>query len=143
MKITRDVSSQPIKQIQHQRQVDDRFKQMVQSHTQSLKNEELQQLMNKISEQGEKLARFRSFQDLVRFKHLIKGFLEKTVYDSYQLDSSFSFHPEGNSKQLQLVKEIDEKLAQLTEQVLEQEEKSVHLLDIIGEIKGLLVNLYM
>src|SRR5690625_75660 len=80
--------------------------------------------------------------DLVRFKHLIKNFLEKTVYDSYELRSSFSFHPHGNSKQLKTVQEIDEKLVELTEMIMQQEEKSVNLLDVIGEIKGLLVNLY-
>lgn len=142
MKITRDVSSQPIKQITQDRKVDGRFQQMVQSQTERIKNEEIEQLLVKISEQGEKLARFRSFRDLVKFKHLIKGFLEKTVYDSYELDSSFHFHPHGNSRQLTIVKQVDEKLAELTEHVLNQEEKAVHLLELIGEIKGLLVNLY-
>lgn len=143
MKISREISnSQPIKQVQQQRKVDGRFQQLVQSQTEQIKNEELKQLMDKITEQGEKLARFRSFQDLVRFKHLIKGFLEKTVYDSYELNSSFSFNPRGDSKQLAIVKKVDEKLAELTEKIIEQEKKTVHLLDIIGEIKGLLVNLY-
>ncbi|HLS35652.1 MAG TPA: YaaR family protein [Bacillota bacterium] len=142
MKITREMSSQPVKQLNQQKQVDSSFKQMVQSQTASIEKEELTHLMNKISEQGEKLARFRSFRDLVRFKHLIKNFLEKTVYDSYELRSSFSFHPHGNSKQLKTVQEIDEKLVELTEMIMQQEEKSVNLLDVIGEIKGLLVNLY-
>ncbi|MDY0394833.1 DUF327 family protein [Virgibacillus halophilus] len=38
---------------------------------------------------------------------------------------------------------MDEKLVKLTEDVLDQEKKTVDLLDTIGEIKGLLVNIYM
>lgn len=143
MKISREIaSSQPIKQVQPQRKIDGQFQQLVQSQSKQIKNEELIQLMDKITEQGEKLVRYRSFQDLVRYKNLIKGFLEKTVYDSYELDSSFHFSPRGESKQLATVKKIDEKLAELTEEIMEQEKGSVHLLDIIGEIKGLLINLY-
>jgi len=40
------------------------------------------------------------------------------------------------------VKEIDQQLITLTEAVVEQEKPSIDLLDKIGEIKGLLINLY-
>lgn len=144
MKVVREMSSfQLHKQAESQRKISWGFKQMVEIEAGHVRREELQQLMDKIADQGDKLLRFHSFQDLVRFKHLIKGFLEKAVYESYELDSSFSFNPRSDSKQLVIVKQVEEKPAELTEKVLEQEEKSVYLLEMIGEIKGLLVNLYM
>lgn len=41
-----------------------------------------------------------------------------------------------------IVKEVDEKLLELTEVMMNQEKKAVNILGLIGEIKGLLINLY-
>lgn len=40
------------------------------------------------------------------------------------------------------MKEIDDKLIQLTEEMMDQEKPAIDLLERIGEIKGLLINLY-
>ncbi|MBU5266077.1 YaaR family protein [Virgibacillus proomii] len=118
------------------------FQKTLQSQTLHLKQQELQVLVKNISLQGDKLARFRTFRDLAKFKRLIKGFLQETVYSGLSLQKSTSFGMERANRQLAIVKEIDEKLIQLTEEIMNQEKKAVDLLGLIGEIKGLLVNLY-
>jgi len=119
------------------------FNKMIQSQTIKLKQQEIKHLMQEISIQGDKLDRSRSVRDLVIFKRLIKDFLEETVYNGLQLQTSHSFSFTGESQKLSIVKEVDEKLIELTEEIMNQEEKTVDLLGVIGEIKGLLVNLYM
>lgn len=118
------------------------FNKMIQSQTIKLKQQEIKHLMQEISIQGDKLDRSRSVRDLVIFKRLIKDFLEETVYNGLQLQTSHSFSFTGESQKLSIVKEVDEKLIELTEEIMNQEEKTVDLLGVIGEIKGLLVNLY-
>lgn len=59
-----------------------------------------------------------------------------------ELKQSHSFGLESRSQQLAIVTEIDEKLIELTEELMKQEKKTVDLLGLIGEIKGLLINLY-
>src|SRR5690625_2260410 len=118
------------------------FEQMVQSQTIKLTEQELDRMIEDISAQGERLSRSRTIRDLVAFKRLVKDFLEKTVYQGYQLHVSQNFSLQGNSQQLSLVKEIDKQLVQLTESIMNQESKNVDLLGLIGEIKGLLINLY-
>lgn len=118
------------------------FDQIVQSQTSKLNEQALKHLMDEISLQGDRLNRSQTVRDLVIFKRLIKNFLEETVYKGWKLESSHQFNFHGESQRHSIVKEIDEKLVELTEQIIHQEQKSVNLLDIIGEIKGLLVNLY-
>lgn len=118
------------------------FDQIVQSQTQKIKQQELEKLINDITRQGEKLARFRNFRDLAKFKRMIKQFLEETVYNGYRLNESRNFNLNSYSHKLTTVKKIDEKLVQLTEDLLDQEKKTVDLLGLIGEIRGLLINLY-
>lgn len=118
------------------------FDAIVQSQTQKLQQSELQKLMQDITLQGNKLARYRSFKDLVKFKRLVKGFLKEAVSSGIDLKKSQSFSFTGGSRNLTLVEVIDEKLMDLTEEIMNQEKKTVDLLGLIGEIKGLLINLY-
>lgn len=142
MKISQDMQSQTIKQIRSNANTKQSFDKIVQSTTHQLKQQEIQHLMREITIQGDKLSRFRSFRDLAKFKRLVKNFLAETVYDGLDLDKSQNFSPEGHSQQLALVKEVDERLIQLTDGIINQERSAVDLLGIIGEIKGLLLNLY-
>lgn len=143
MKISQEIHTKidqkPLRKVETSRQ---NFDQIVQSHTQKLKDQELEKLIQDITKQGEKLVRFRSFRDLAKFKRLIKQFLEETVYNGYRLNESRNFNMNSYSHKLTTVKKIDEKLVQLTEDLLDQEKKTVDLLGLIGEIRGLLINLY-
>jgi len=142
MKISDKMQSQSIKHPQLKVESNQSFDKVVQSKVKYFKQQEIEHFMKKITIQGEKLERYRSFQDLVKFKRLVRDFLEKTVYNGLGLKNSHHFSFDGQGKKLAVVEEIDKKLIELTEEVMDQEKKSVNLLGIIGEIKGLLVNLY-
>ncbi|MFD1039904.1 YaaR family protein [Virgibacillus byunsanensis] len=145
MKINQEMRSQVEATTNNQRSTvggNPSFNAMVQSQTAQLKQEELKKLMKDITLQGDKLARFRSFRDLVKFKRMVKGFLQETVYNGLDLQKTHSFSIDGQNRKLAIVKEVDEKLLELTEEIMNQEKKTVDILGLIGEIKGLLVNLY-
>lgn len=143
MKISQDmqpkVTKAPVQKTQEGKST---FDKMVQTQSHKLVREELGQLLDDITKQGEKLAKFRSFRDLVKFKRMIKEFLQETVYKGLKLNHEQSFTANHYSQKLTTVEEIDEKLIELTEDVLDQEKKTVDLLGVIGEIRGLLVNIY-
>ncbi|MBO1004476.1 YaaR family protein [Pseudogracilibacillus auburnensis] len=133
------VDQKPMRKVHEGRQS---FEQIVQSQSHKMKQKELEKLMDDITEQGKRLSRFRSFRDLAKFKRMIKQFLQETVYNGLELNESRSFHTGAFSHKLTTVNEIDEKLVQLTNDMMDQEKKTVDLLGIIGEIQGLLINLY-
>lgn len=143
MKIGQDIRSkveqQPIRQVQGGKKS---FEQIVQSQTHKIRQNELKKLVNDITKQGEKIASFRSFRDLAKFKRMIKQFLQETVYSGLELNESRSFNADSFSHKLTTVNEIDEKLVELTDDLMDQEKKTVDLLGVIGEIQGLLINLY-
>lgn len=118
------------------------FQKQLQSQTKHLKQQELQHLMKNITMQGDKIARFRSFRDLAKFKRMVKVFLQETVYDGLELQKSHTFNRQGQNRKLAVVKEVDAKLLELTEEMMNQEKKTVDILGLIGEIKGLLINIY-
>ncbi|MBU5594408.1 YaaR family protein [Amphibacillus sp. MSJ-3] len=118
------------------------FDAMVMTQAEKLHGYELEHLMKEITSQGEKLARYRTLRELAKYKRFVKGFIKEAVNFGLDISQSHTFNLNGNSRQLLIVKQIDEKLIALTEAIVEQEKRSIDLLDMIGEIKGLLINLY-
>lgn len=119
-----------------------KFDQMVQSKTAQLSQTELHRLMSELTNQGKRITRYRSLRDLAVYKRLVKKFIKEAVDHGVGLKHFHGSMVTGDTRKLVIVEEIDEKLMELTDAVMDQEKGSVDLLAMIGEIKGLLINLY-
>jgi uncharacterized protein len=118
------------------------FGETVSKQSEKLHSEQLTRLLGDIEIQGKRLLQSQTVRDLQLYKNLVQRFVKEAVNFGMQLKQNKSWNEQGRSRTLKLVKEIDEQLIQITEAVLSQEKDSISLLDKIGEIKGLLVNLY-
>lgn|SRR5690625_3521643 len=143
MRIRRKLESRSIQSQPSKVEFNQSFQQIVEQKSHQFEKRELDDLLIEITDLGEQLARFRRFSDLAKFKRLIRSFLEKTVYNGLTLKKTYPLRFGEQNHRLSIVEEIDNQLVKLTEQMMDQEQKSVDLLAIIGEIKGLLINLYM
>lgn len=119
------------------------FGDIIQKHSFKLQSEQLQTLMRDIEVVGNRLGNSRTFQDLAKYKTLVKRFMEEAVEFGMELNQSHHWTSDGQSRQLQIVKQVDKELVALTEDVMSQEKTRINILSSIGEIKGLLINLYM
>ena len=119
-----------------------KFGQMITKQDQRMQTEALTKLLGDITTAGDRLARSRNLRDMAKFKMLIKKFLEEAVDFGMGLKQSHTWNGFGEGRKLKIVETIDEKLVELAEEILSQEKSSIELLDKIGEIKGLLINLY-
>lgn len=120
-----------------------KFYDMIQKQDQKIQAEKMKELLNEINQVGERLAQTRSFKELSKFKVLVKKFVKDASEFGMELKKSPSWNQFGQGKTLSIVETIDEKLVELTDDMLEREGKSIDILSKIGEIKGLLINLYM
>ncbi|TMW73715.1 YaaR family protein [Alteribacter natronophilus] len=117
------------------------FQDMLQKDQQKHSRERFEAMAAKIEEQGERLSRTRTAGDLRSYRKLVAGFMNDAVAYALSLEESGSRGPAGNSKVYRLVRQVDDELAKLTEQVL-GESGGLPILEQTGTIKGLLVNLY-
>jgi uncharacterized protein len=118
------------------------FQSLVRRSESKLQIEQLNRLIGEIEVQGDRLAKGKNLRDLARFKQLVKRFLKETVDFGMEVSEQISWGAGGSMSSLQIVKLIDEKLVELTDDMMKNESESIHLLNKIGEIKGLLINLY-
>lgn len=104
--------------------------------------EKLTAMSVEIEDQGKKLADSRTVDDLRKYKGLVKKFMEEAVNNGLQLEDQRGFNRRGRTKVYKIVKEIDSKLIDLTNQVLDKQKKGLDILGTIGEIQGLIINVY-
>jgi len=120
-----------------------KFSQMVSRQGQLMHKEQIDRLLAEVQSAGERLGKSRNFQDLAKYKTLVKRLLKETVDEGMKLKQSHNWNQFAEGKVFQTVEMIDRKLVELTEDVLDKEKQSIDLLDRIGEIKGLLIHLYI
>jgi uncharacterized protein len=120
-----------------------KFGQLVQKHDQKMQMEQLNKLLATIEDAGSLLAKSSTFKDLAKYKTLVKKFVREAVDFGMDLKQSHTWNQYGEGRKLNIVETIDQQLVELTEAVMDKEKKSIDVLGKIGEIKGLLINLYM
>jgi len=118
------------------------FGSIVQKSGEKLHVDELNKLLSQIEDAGNRLERSRTFKDLAKYKTLVKQFVQQAVSYSMKMKQSQTWNQYGENRKLNLVETIDKKLADMTEEYIQKEQPSIDILGKIGEIKGLLINLY-
>lgn len=120
----------------------DSFANVMKKSQSKLQLDSLNQLMTRVDAQGQKLAEQKTFENLRDYKNLVKEFMRESLSFGLQLSDKQSF-ASGGMKIHQIVEVIDKKLIELQDEVLNNEKEGLDTLSQIGEIKGLLINLYM
>ena len=146
MKINQDLRMNPAlnrQDLKSNKEANTRFGDLVVKQGSKMQTEQLTRLLGDISTAGDRVAKNRTLRELARFKRLVKRFLEETVKSGLEGKQSHTWNRFGEGRRLKIVETIDEHLVQLAEDLLNEEKETIDLLDKIGEIKGLLINLYM
>jgi uncharacterized protein YaaR (DUF327 family) len=98
-------------------------------------------LLKEIEEQGRRLAESLTVKDLRLYKQLIQQFIRQAVAGGVSLKSTRVWHrPQSHAHSILNV--VDQTLIKLTDDILKREVDPVTVLEHIGEIKGLLIDLY-
>jgi len=95
-----------------------------------------------IERQGERLAEHRSVEDLNKFKKLVKDLMDDAIKFGLKLEERQGFNRRGRSKVYKIIKEVDKKLLEVTDAVLDKQKSNIDILALVGEVKGLIVNIY-
>jgi uncharacterized protein YaaR (DUF327 family) len=118
------------------------FSEMMQQNDGKAAVTELNRMLEQIQMQGERLSKSMTVRELRQYKLLIKKFLEETARRGVQLRDTKGWDRRGRSKRYKLLEEIDENLLAMADDLLEHEQGRIEILHKIGEIRGMLINLF-
>jgi uncharacterized protein YaaR (DUF327 family) len=118
------------------------FSEMMQQNDGKAVVTELNRMLEQIQLQGERLSKSMTVRELRQYKLLIKKFLEETARRGVHLRDTKGWDRRGRSKRYKLLEEIDENLLAMADDLLEHEQGRIEILQKIGEIRGMLINLF-
>ncbi len=119
------------------------FLNLMQDKKDKEKREELDKMMDEIKNKGKELVDSRSVELLVEYKKNVKEFVKTAVDFAFEIVDRKGRSRIGRSKILKVVSQIDEELVKLTDEFLAEERNRLNLLQKIGELGGLLTNIYV
>ncbi len=135
--------SPPVEQVQSTQQSDGSFKFMLASHVEGAELQaRLQTLMEEITMQGDKLYKRRDVRDMWHYRRLVKDFMNEVVTHSHAFSRENFLDRRGRHRVYGIIRLIDENLDQLAQELMKDEADNLEILNKIGEIRGLLLDIF-
>lgn len=119
------------------------FSSLLNEKKESEDREKLDKMMEKIKEKGEELVDSRNLDILVSYKKMVKDFVGQASAFAFQIVDRKGLSRMGRSKILKIISQVDEALVKLTEEFLKEERNKLNLLRKIGQLGGLLTDIYV
>lgn len=98
-------------------------------------------LLNDITAQGNRIAQHMDIRDMKKYRGLVKNFLNEVVYRSHKFSRENFLDRRGRHRVYGIIRLIDKNLDELASELVEDEKDHIAILDRIGEIKGLLLDI--
>lgn len=143
IKVNQVQQTQAVQQTQETKPTDGSFKFTLASHVEEAELQtRLQGLMEEITMQGERLSKKRDVRDMKRYRGLIKEFLNEVVSRSHSFTRENFLDKRGRHRVYGIIRLIDENLDELAKELVNDENDNIAILGRIGEIKGLLLDIF-
>jgi len=125
------------------RESDGQFKFTLISHVQEHELQtKLNGLMEQITMQGEKLAKKRDVRDMKKYRGLIKEFMNEIINRSHEFSRENFLDRKGRHRVYGIIRLVDENLDELAQELMKDEQDHLSILAKIGEIRGLLLDIF-
>lgn len=143
MKVNAAMASAPVETPTQVSQSDGTFKFTLASHIQEADLQaRLNALMEDITMQGDKLAKKRDIRDMKKYRGLIKEFMNEIVNRSHQFSRENFLDRRGRHRVYGIIRRIDQTLDELAQELVKDEKDNLAILAKIGEIRGLLLDIF-
>lgn len=103
--------------------------------------EKLQEMVEDITKQGQKIAEHMDIRDLKVYRSMISNFLSEVVANSHEFSRENFLDRRGRHRVYGIVRQVNDKLDELAKELLKSEKNQVDILDKIGEIQGLVLDI--
>lgn len=117
------------------------FRDVLQASAGAAGKDKLQQLLQKVTDQGEVLASRMDVSELRKYRQLVADFLGEAMSDTYTSDRESLFDARGRFKEYSVVRKVNAEMENLTTQVLSEQKDNLDILAQLGVIRGLLVDM--
>lgn len=143
IKVNQVQQAAPAQQANNIQEADGSFKFTLASRIQEADLQEtLTLMMEEIESQGNRLAKHHDIRDMKRYRTLVKGFLNEIVSRSHSFSRENFLDRKGRHRVYGIIRLVDENLDALAQELVKEEADHLAILSKIGEIRGLLLDIF-
>ena len=99
-------------------------------------------LLNEITNQGERIAQHMDIRDMKKYRGLVKEFLNEVVNRSHKFSRENFLDRKGRHRVYGIIRLVDVTLDELAGELVKEEKDHISILSKIGEIQGLLLDIF-
>ena len=104
--------------------------------------ERLNLMMQDIIQQGERIGKKNDIKDMQRYRILIKDFLNEVVTRSHVFSRENFLDRKGRHRVYGIIRQVDKELDELAQELVKDESNHIDILAKIGQIQGLLLDIF-
>ena len=143
MKVNAAMAPVPAEASAQVNQSDGTFKFTLASHIQEADLQaRLSSLMEEITMQGDRLSKKRDIRDMKKYRGLIKEFMNEIINRSHQFSRENFLDRRGRHRVYGIIRMVDQTLDELAQELVKDEKDNLAILAKIGEIRGLLLDIF-
>ncbi len=125
------------------RDMDTDFGTELRNQEEAVTTEQLDKLLRQIDEQGARLSKTPTYDELKSYRTLIKNFVGEAVNHMYELHTQAGWDRMGRQKVYTTVRKIDKRLEEMAEKIRLGQASQLDIVASHDAIRGMLVDLYM
>lgn len=103
--------------------------------------DKIKEMVEKITSQGNKLSEHMDIRDLKVYRGMISNFINEVVVNSHKFSRDNFLDRRGRHRVYGIVRVVNEKLDELAQELIKSEKSKMDILDRVGEIQGLLLDI--
>ena len=143
MRVNATMAPVPVETTTQVNQSDGTFKFTLASHIQEADLQaRLSTLMEEITMQGDRLAKKRDIRDMKKYRGLVKEFMNEIINRSHQFSRENFLDRRGRHRVYGIIRMVDQTLDELARELVKDEKDNLAILAKIGEIRGLLLDIF-
>lgn len=143
MKVNATMAPAPVETQTQVTQSDGTFKFTLASHIQEADLQaKLNTLMEEITMQGDRIAKRKDIRDMKKYRGLIKDFMNEIINRSHQFSRENFLDRRGRHRVYGIIRLVDQTLDELAQELVKDEKDNLAILAKIGEIRGLLLDIF-
>ncbi len=101
----------------------------------------LKEMVEDITNQGKKISDHMDIRDLKVYRTMISNFINEIVANGHKFSRENFLDKKGRHRVYGVVRAVNEKLDELAQELLKTEKNQVDILERIGEIQGLVLDM--
>ncbi|MDI6605304.1 MAG: YaaR family protein [Thermoanaerobacteraceae bacterium] len=120
-----------------------RFDELVEKESKQIRDDRLNEMLLDLDNISQKLKQNLTLENLLLYKKKVRQFLQDTTSRMFRREKREYTDLTGRKRIYTLIEKINARLEEMTKEFIQDNSKSIDLLKMIDDIRGMLIDMYL